>query len=42
MMITIKNEKSFQDEIKNIFHYFLRAVIEANKKEIFWKARVQL
>ena len=27
----LENEKSFQEEIKNIFHNFQRAVIEANK-----------
>ena len=28
----MQGEKSFYDEIKSIFHYFLRAIIEANKK----------
>ena len=27
----LENEKSFEDEIKTIFHYFRRAIIEANK-----------
>ena len=26
----LKNKKSFSDEIKSIFHYFQRAVLEAN------------
>ena len=37
----LKNEKSFKDEMKSIFHYFVRAIIEANKK-FFWKVRVRL
>ena len=28
----LKKEKSFQDEVKSIFHHFWRAVIETNKK----------
>ena len=28
----LENEKSFQDEIKSIFHHFGRAIIEANQK----------
>ena len=31
----LDNEKSFQDEIKSIFHHFERAIIEANKKIYF-------
>ena len=31
----LENEKSFQEEIKNIFHNFQRAVIEANKTIFF-------
>ena len=31
----VENEKSFQDEIKSIFHLFLRAFIEANKANFF-------
>ena len=27
----LENEKSFKDEIKSIFHHFLKAFIEANK-----------
>ena len=27
----LENEKSFEDEIKTIFHNFRRAIIEANK-----------
>ena len=30
-----ENEKSFEDEIKSIFHYFWRTIIEANKKNLF-------
>ena len=30
----LENEKSFQDEIKSIFHHFWRAIIEANKKNL--------
>ena len=26
----LENEKSFEDEIKTIFHHFRRAIIEAN------------
>ena len=33
--LSLQNEKSFQDEIKSIFHHFLRAFIEANKAVIF-------
>ena len=29
----IENKKSFEDEIKSIFHYFGRAIIEANQKD---------
>ena len=29
----LKKEKSFQDEIKSIFHHLRRAIIEANKKK---------
>ena len=28
----LDNEKSFQDEIKSIFHHFSRVIIEANNK----------
>ena len=31
----LENEKSFYDEIKSIFHHFLRAFIEANKANLF-------
>ena len=31
----LENKKSFQDEIKNIFHHFLKALIEANKTNLF-------
>ena len=31
----LENEKSFQDEIKRIFHNFLRAFIEANEANFF-------
>ena len=31
----LENEKSFYDEIKNIFHHFWRAIIEANNKIFF-------
>ena len=31
----LKNEKGFFHEIKSIFHYFLRTVIERNNNEIF-------
>ena len=31
----LENEKSFQDEIKSIFHNFLRAFIEANEANFF-------
>ena len=31
----LDNEKSFQEEIKNIFHNFQKAVIEANKTFFF-------
>ena len=30
----LENEKSFEDQIKNIFHHFWRAIIEANNKKI--------
>ena len=36
-----ENEKRFQDEINSIFHHFLRAVIEGNKRNFFWKVRVR-
>ena len=32
----IENKKSFQDEIKSIFHHFWRTIIEGNNK-IFWE-----
>ena len=33
------DETSFQDEMKSIFHHFLRASIEANERTFFerWK-----
>ena len=31
----LENEKSFYDEIKSIFHHFLRAFIETNKTNFF-------
>ena len=31
-----ENEKSFYDEIENIFHHFWRAIIKANKKISFF------
>ena len=37
----LENEKSFQYEVKSIFHHFWKVFIEANKK-IFWKVRVWL
>ena len=37
----LDNEKSFYDEIKNIFHHFLMASIAANKT-IVLKVRVGL
>ena len=37
-----ENEKSFQDEIKSVFHHFGRAIIEADNKKNFRKVRVQL
>ena len=37
----LENGKSFQDEIKSIFHHFEWVIIEANKK-IFEKVRVRL
>ena len=30
-----ENKKSFSDEIKSNFHHFWRAIIEANKKNVF-------
>ena len=36
-----ENEKRFQDEINSIFHHFLRAAIEGNKRNFFWKVRVR-
>ena len=32
----LENEKNFQDEITSIFHHFWRAIIEENKKKIFF------
>ena len=34
-MLILKNEKSFQDEIKSIIHHFKRAFFEANKINFF-------
>ena len=34
---SLKNEKSFQDEIKIIFHQFERAFIETNRINFFWR-----
>ena len=31
----LENEKSFEDEIKSIFHLFWKAISEANNK-VFW------
>ena len=31
----LENEKSFQDEIKSIFHHFEKDFIEANKNKFF-------
>ena len=36
----LENEKSSLDEKKSIFHHFLRAIIEENKKKI-WKVTVR-
>ena len=36
-----ENEKRFQDEINSIFHHFLRAIIEGNKRNFFWKVKVR-
>ena len=38
----LKNEKSFEDKIKSIFHHFEKAFIEANKSDLFWKVKVRL
>ena len=35
----LENEKSFYDEIKNIFHHFWKAIIKANKKISFFVRR---
>ena len=31
----LENEKSFEDEMKSIFHHFKRTFIEANNKKKF-------
>ena len=33
----LENEKGFNDEIKSIFHLFLKVIIEANKAIFFGK-----
>ena len=38
----LENEKSFEDETKNIFHHFQSAFIETNKTNYFWKERARL
>ena len=37
----LENEKSFEDEIKSIFHHFWRAFNQANNK-LFWNVRVRI
>ena len=38
----IENKKSFYDEIKSIFHYFLKGFQSSKYHKFFWKLRVRL